>query len=128
MAYRKRTLRVMSPTARKVARLIGEQESIAKRLKNLIPDIQRLDFDTKALRTAKTGLTLSDNDAWGLECALIHGQQSEYFTDNENNKAWAEGMLNRIRNFREQFDPIRWEKDNEVHAVHDPVTGNTTTE
>ena len=53
MAFKKRTLRTMSPTARKVARLIGEQESIAKRLKNLIPDLQRLDLDSRALDTAK---------------------------------------------------------------------------
>jgi hypothetical protein len=53
MAFKKHTLRTMSPTARKVARLIGEQESIAKRLKNLVPDIQQLDADSKALETAK---------------------------------------------------------------------------
>lgn len=53
MAYRKRTLRMMSPTARKVARLAGELESIATRLKNLIPDLQRLDLDSKALAHAK---------------------------------------------------------------------------
>jgi len=53
MAFKKRTLRTMSPTARKVARLIGEQESVAKRLKNLVPDLQRLDADSKALTTAK---------------------------------------------------------------------------
>jgi len=39
----------MSPTARKLARLIGEQESVAKRLKNLIPEVQRLELDSKAL-------------------------------------------------------------------------------
>ena len=53
MAFKKRTLRTMSPTARKVARLIGEQESVAKRLKNLIPTLQQLDADSKALATAK---------------------------------------------------------------------------
>ena len=126
MAFRKKTLRIMSPTARKVARLIGEQESIAKRLKNLIPDIQRLDLNTKALEMAKSsGLVLSDNDAWGLWCALIHAQQTGYFDDNEDNKKWAEAMVNKINQYREQFDPIRWEKDNEVHAVHDPVTNAT---
>lgn len=128
MAFRKKTLRVMSPTARKVARLIGEQESIAKRLKNLIPDLQRLDFNTKALDTARTGLTLSDNDAWGLWCALIHAQQTGYFNDNEDNKKWAESMIERINQFREQFDPIRWEQDNEVHAVCDPITETTIIE
>lgn len=53
MAYRKRTLRTMSPTARKVARLAGEIDSISRRLKNLVPDLQRLDLDSKALETAK---------------------------------------------------------------------------
>jgi hypothetical protein len=53
MAYKKKTLRRMSPTARKVARLAGECESIARRLKNLIPELQRLDLDAKALETAK---------------------------------------------------------------------------
>ncbi len=53
MAYRKHTLRTMSPTARKVARLAGELESVATRLKNIIPELQRLDFDSEALKTAK---------------------------------------------------------------------------
>lgn len=38
----------MSPTARKVARLIGELESVARRLKNLIPELQELEFENKA--------------------------------------------------------------------------------
>jgi len=49
MAYRKRTLRTMSPTTRKVARLIGELESVCRRLKNLIPDLQKLEADSQAL-------------------------------------------------------------------------------
>jgi len=55
MTYRKKTLRRMSPTARKVARLAGEAESVARRLKNLIPDLQRLDLDSQALAHAKGG-------------------------------------------------------------------------
>ena len=43
----------MSPTARKVARLTGELESVTRRLKNLIPDLQRLDLDSQALAHAK---------------------------------------------------------------------------
>jgi hypothetical protein len=39
----------MSPTARRLARLAGELDSVARRLKNLVPDIQRLDLDSKAL-------------------------------------------------------------------------------
>jgi len=49
MAYRKKTLRTMSPTTRKVARLIGELESVNKRLKNLIPELQKLEADSQAL-------------------------------------------------------------------------------
>jgi hypothetical protein len=43
----------MSPTARKVARLTGELESVATRLKNLLPELQSLDLDSQALQTAK---------------------------------------------------------------------------
>ncbi len=49
MAFRKKTLRTMSPTARKVARLAGELESVANRLKNLIPELQCLDSETSNL-------------------------------------------------------------------------------
>ena len=53
MAYRKKTLRTMSPTARKVARLTGELESVTRRFKNLVPDLQQLDLDSEALKTAR---------------------------------------------------------------------------
>ena len=53
MAYRKKTLRTMSPTARKVARLAGELDSVSRRLKNLIPELQSLELDSQALKNAK---------------------------------------------------------------------------
>jgi len=43
MAYRKSTLRRMSPTTRSVARLIGEGESVIRRLKNLLPVIKAME-------------------------------------------------------------------------------------
>lgn len=49
MTYRKKTLRVMSPTARRLARLEGELKSVAKRLHNTIEDVKRLEFENKAL-------------------------------------------------------------------------------
>jgi len=49
MTYRKKTIRRMSPTTRKVARLIGELESVARRLKNLVPEIQHLELSDEAL-------------------------------------------------------------------------------
>lgn len=55
MALRKRTLRKMLPVTRKVARLNGEIGSINRRLKNLIPEIARLEFESQALKNAKQG-------------------------------------------------------------------------
>jgi len=66
MAYRKKTLRTMSPTARKVARLTGELESVSRRLKNLIPDLQRLDLDSRALFESKKALTPDERE--GVKC------------------------------------------------------------
>ena len=49
MAYRKKTLRRMSPTARRLARLSGEMESVQHGLRKLIPEVQRLEADSRAL-------------------------------------------------------------------------------
>ena len=76
MAFKKRTLRTMSPTARKVARLIGEQESVAKRLKNLVPDLQQLDADSKALATAK-----QNSPVW-LDSQVLTETLTDELTDN----------------------------------------------
>ena len=76
MAFKKRTLRTMSPTARKVARLIGEQESVAKRLKNLVPDLQQLDADSKALATAK-----QSSPVW-LDSQVLTEALTDELTDN----------------------------------------------
>ena len=53
MALRKKTLRKMSPTTRKVARLIGELGSVEQRLKNLLPEIKNIEFESQALQNAK---------------------------------------------------------------------------
>jgi len=53
MAYRKRTLRKMSPTARKIARLIGELDSISRRRKTLMPEVRDIEFQAQALTNAK---------------------------------------------------------------------------
>jgi hypothetical protein len=47
--YRKKTLRNMAPTVRKVAMIINHLDSAIHRLKNLTDDIARLEFDSKAL-------------------------------------------------------------------------------
>jgi hypothetical protein len=48
MAYRKKTLRRLTPEARKLAKLIGELESVSRRLKNLVPEVERLEVDLRA--------------------------------------------------------------------------------
>jgi hypothetical protein len=50
MALRSKTLRRMPPNARKVARLIGEMESVIRRLKNMLPRIEELEADSRALK------------------------------------------------------------------------------
>jgi len=97
MAYRKHTLRTMSPTARRVARLVGEIESSASRLKHLVPELQRLDLDSAALMKSRTRYPLNDTDLWGIQNALVHGIGSHYFDDNLE---WAKGMLERIGEMR----------------------------
>jgi len=103
MAFRKRTLRTMSPTARKVARLIGEVESAVNRLKNLIPELQTLDFDRQALLTTKEQSPLKDTDLWGLNCALQHWIQDNHFK--KDNLEWAQNMSERINKLREPLFP-----------------------
>ena len=53
MALRSKTLRKMSPVARKIARLAGEADSLGRRLKNLLAEIQELEAAREALKTAK---------------------------------------------------------------------------
>lgn len=49
MAFRKRTLRNMSPVTRELARLINELDSIERRAKNLLEKVRRNELDAKAL-------------------------------------------------------------------------------
>lgn len=53
MVMRKKTLRRLSPVARKVARLAGEAGSLERRLKNMVTEIQRLELDSRALANHK---------------------------------------------------------------------------
>ncbi len=49
MSYSKTTIRKMSATTRKVAKLTRELQSIERRLTNLVPAIQSLEMDSRAL-------------------------------------------------------------------------------
>lgn len=48
MGMRKRTLRSMTPEARKLARLVGELESATRRIKNMLPNIQVMEMWARA--------------------------------------------------------------------------------
>lgn len=47
---RKKTLRRMPEVSRKVAKLIGELESVERRLKNLLPEIERFEHDSRIFK------------------------------------------------------------------------------
>ena len=53
MAYRKVTLRRMPPETRKYARLLNDLESVLRRGKNLVGEVNRLELDSRALAHAK---------------------------------------------------------------------------
>jgi cell division protein FtsL len=50
MAYSRKTLRKMAPVSWRLAKLIAEQQSVARKMKNLLPEIQRLEADSRALK------------------------------------------------------------------------------
>ena len=52
MPMRKKTLRRMSPQARKLAKLIGDLESVTRRLKNYLADVQELELWARAAQKA----------------------------------------------------------------------------
>ncbi len=54
MAYRRKTLRQMSPVTRKLARLRGELASVDRRLANMIPEVQSIEMESQALRNQNT--------------------------------------------------------------------------
>ena len=49
MAIRKRTIRQMSPVARKLAKLVNEFQSTTRRLRHLLLDIQEIEYAAKVL-------------------------------------------------------------------------------
>ena len=51
--FRPKTLRKMSPVTRKYAKLLNELDSVLRKGKNLVEDIQRLELDSRALAHAK---------------------------------------------------------------------------
>jgi hypothetical protein len=112
----------MSPTARKVARLSGELQSLHTRLRNLIPDLQKLDSESRALATASDTTRKGQHDAYAATLEYITDKWKGMNVVPWNHLEWW------LKRMMKETDPTQWEKDNEVHAVHDPVTGTTEIE
>ena len=53
MSYRKKTMRKMYPVARKLARLENSLDGISRKIRNLVPQVERVEFEARALRNAK---------------------------------------------------------------------------
>lgn len=87
MPLRKATLRRMPPQSRKYARLLGELESVHRRLKNMLVEVQRLELDSLALAHAKdvvrsredTLFTVTKEDV--IACAREMGVPEKALTD-----------------------------------------------
>lgn len=67
MAYRKVTLRRMSPVARKYAKLLNELDSVLRRAKNLMEEIQRIELDSQALWKQHEAKTRDELTGEGLD-------------------------------------------------------------
>jgi hypothetical protein len=93
MAYRKKTLRTMSPTARKVARLTGELESVARRLKNLVPELRSLDISAKALETAKDSTRRGEYQAYMSTLAFILTYREDEGLPQDEVVAWLRARV-----------------------------------
>ena len=57
MAYRKKTLRQLNPTARKLGKAIGELQSTLNKFKNLIDDVNLHEAEIKRLTQALSYMT-----------------------------------------------------------------------
>ena len=58
--YRKATLRRMPPVTRKYAKLLNEMDSVLRRGKNMVEEIQRLELDSRVLAHAKEKGAISE--------------------------------------------------------------------
>lgn len=72
MAYRKKTLRRMSPKARQYAKLVTDLESVTRRLKNYLPTVQELELWARAAQAEKR-----QGDKQHLEKRVIAGEWPE---------------------------------------------------
>ena len=73
MVMRKKTLRRLSPVARKVARFAGEADSVGRRLKNLVEEIANLEMELRAAQAQAT--------FWKTQCESLKSPMQEIFPD-----------------------------------------------
>ena len=76
MAIRRRTIRQMSPVARKLARFVNEFQSTTRRLKYLLSDIQDLEFIVKGqMLYEKEMKDVQPKDSGGFDPEDLSGGQ-----------------------------------------------------
>lgn len=103
MAFRKKTLRTMSPTARKVARLAGELSSCTTRLKNLMPLLQELDRDAQALEKAKDTTREGEYQAYMATLAFILAYRDFEGLPKDEIVNW---LRRRVAETEKQYQPV----------------------
>jgi hypothetical protein len=111
MALRKRTIRKMSPVARKLARLINEFQSTARRLKYLLSDIQDLEYAVTAFTLErKEVVDVQPEDTGGSHTEDLSRRKKRQSRDDQvgkpgNRRGSAAGVgRNRPRNKRKKFE------------------------
>lgn len=72
MSYRKKTLRKLKPVTRRAARILGSLQSIERKLKNLLSDLERLENDSNALWNLRSFKEKKDAKS---EEAISHNEQ-----------------------------------------------------
>src|SRR5437016_4113483 len=76
MAIRKRTIRQMSPVARKLAKLANESQSTMRKLKWLIGEVQELEWAVEANR-------LNEEDVFNVQPKDLRGSHPEDLSSGE---------------------------------------------
>lgn len=67
MAYRKKTLRSMSPTTRRYARLVGQLEGLVRQAKKFVETMRELELDSRALHNMNARIPRDEVDPESIE-------------------------------------------------------------
>src|SRR6266542_2376551 len=83
MAIRKRTIRRMSPLARKLAKLANESQSTTRKLKWLIGEVQELEWEAHANKLK----SLNEEDVFNVQPEDKGGSDTQDLSDGKNRQS-----------------------------------------